>query len=77
MRRTLTTAALVLALCCPAFAGIMHTPAPAPPENAVTGEMHTPAPTTQSATGGESATGATDGLTEAMLSLLETVFALL
>lgn len=32
MRKTLTTAALVLALSCPAFAGIMHTPvAPEPP----------------------------------------------
>jgi hypothetical protein len=32
MRKTLTTAALVLALCCPVFAGEMNTPvAPAPP----------------------------------------------
>lgn len=26
MRKTLATVALVLALCCPAFAGIMHAP---------------------------------------------------
>lgn len=32
MRKTLTTAALLLALSCPAFAGEMHTPAaPTPP----------------------------------------------
>ena len=33
MRKTLTTAALVFALCCTASAGEMHTPAaPAPPQ---------------------------------------------
>lgn len=55
MRKTLKTAALVLVLSCPAFAGIMHTPgAPAPqptpasvmqePPDDVTlnGEMPTP-----------------------------------
>ena len=32
MRKTLLTAALVLAFCCPSLAGEMHTPgAPAPP----------------------------------------------
>ena len=32
MRKTLTTVTLVLALSCPAWAGIMHTPdSPAPP----------------------------------------------
>lgn len=57
MRKTLTTAALMLALSCPAWAGIMHTPpapepqpTPAPasaiqePTNEPTfnGEIHTP-----------------------------------
>lgn len=65
MRRTLTVAALVLALCCPAFAGIMHTPAPAtPPPDAVQGEM--------TADGASKA----DSLTETVLSLLERVLAL-
>lgn len=62
MRRTLTTAALVLALCCPASAGIMHTPAP---ESATAQE--------QQAADGEMP----NGLTETVLSLLETVLALL
>ena len=53
MRKTLTTAALLLALSCPVFAGEMHTPpAPEPPSASTTqeltegatlnGEMHTP-----------------------------------
>ncbi len=62
MRRTLTTAALVLALCCPASAGIMHTPAP---ESAAAQEAQT--------TDGEMP----NGLTEAVLSLLGGVLALL
>ncbi len=73
MRRTLTVAALVLALSCPAFAGIMHTPVatPPPPPNTVQEEP---------VTVGESeteATEATDGLTETLLSALESVLALL
>jgi hypothetical protein len=72
MRRTLTIAALVVALCCPAFAGEMHTPVvtPPPPANTIQAEP---------VTGGESETEATeaaDGLTETVLSLLETVLAL-
>ncbi|HZI19777.1 MAG TPA: hypothetical protein VEY09_14395 [Pyrinomonadaceae bacterium] len=70
MRRTLTTAALVLALTCPTFAGIMHTPVAAPPPP--------PPPSEEgSVTNAEPETGATDGLTEAALSLLRSVLALL
>ncbi len=71
MRKTLTTAALVLTLACPAFAGIMHTPAPAPPPpNTVQAET---------VTGGESeteTTDAADGLTETVLTVLESVLAI-
>ncbi len=65
MRRTLTTAALVLALCCPAFAGIMHTPAPessTAQEPSADGYMQNDEP---------------DSLTEAVRSLLESVLALI
>lgn len=62
MRKTLTTAALLLALSCPAFAGEMATPGsptPPPTSNAV-----------QEPTGGEIPNGATDTLTQAVLDLL-------
>jgi len=48
MRKTLATAALVLALGCPAFAGDMHTPPvaqppqPTPPQQTAPGDMLTP-----------------------------------
>ncbi len=47
MRKTLATAALVLALCSPAFAGIIHTPPvvspePPPQEQAAEGEIQNP-----------------------------------
>ena len=46
MRKTLATAALVLALGCPVFAGEMHTPPatqpPQPPQQAAPGDMLTP-----------------------------------
>lgn len=47
MRKTLATAALVLALGCPAFAGEMHTPVatqppPPAPQQATPGDMLTP-----------------------------------
>ncbi len=63
MRKTLTTAALVLALSCLAFAGEMHTPpapAPPPPTNAAQ------EPTTEATTEG----GTQDGMTEVVLDLL-------
>jgi hypothetical protein len=70
MRRTLRTAALVLTLTCPAFAGEMHTPVAAP----------TPTPTPaqeEPASNAEPETGSTDGFAEAALSLLRNVLALL
>jgi hypothetical protein len=52
----------MLALSCPALAGIMHTPAPAPPD-------------TQA---GQTAQGEMpNGLTETLLSVLDSVLALL
>lgn len=65
MRKTLRAAALVLALCSPAFAGDILCPsAPAPPLNA-----------TQAA---QTADGyMPNGLTETVLSVLESVLALL
>lgn len=68
MRKTLTTAALLMALSCPALAGEIHTPgAPTPPPPAsaaqeptddatLNGEMHTP--------------GVSDSLTQTALDLL-------
>ena len=65
MRKTLTTAALLLAFCCPAFAGEMLTP-PAP---------QPPSVTAQEPTGGEMQNGiiqneAPDSLTQIALNLL-------
>jgi len=69
MKKTLTTAALVLALCCPVFAGEIHTPAPAPPppsieqqEQTADGHIHNDVPAS---------------LTEVVLSVIESVLALL
>ena len=47
MRKMLMTGALVLAFSCPAFAGLIHTPAPQPAapttqETNASGEIHTP-----------------------------------
>jgi hypothetical protein len=68
MRKTLMMATLLLALSCPAFAGIMHTPGePEPPP---------PTSTVQEATGGETVNGeistpdVSDSLTEVALELL-------
>ena len=76
MRKTLTTAALLLALSCPALAGEMGTPgSPVPPpptssavqeptdDATLNGEMHTP--------------GVSDILTETALDLLAVLPALL
>jgi hypothetical protein len=67
MRKTLTTAALLLAFSCPALAGEMHTPAsPAPP----------PTSAAQEQTGGETLNGemgvpgVSDSLTQTALDLL-------
>jgi hypothetical protein len=64
MRKTLMTAALMLALSCPASAGIIHTPgSPAPP----------PANTTQGTAATDEGTGATDILTQIVLAVLVSV----
>jgi hypothetical protein len=64
MRKTLTTAALVFALSCQAWAGIMHTPPIAPePEP-------TPTNTAQEAATTDEDTGATDTLTQIVLTVL-------
>jgi hypothetical protein len=62
MRKTVITAALVLAFCCPALAGEMHTPAaPAPPP---------PASATPEPAGDEIPGDVPDSLTEIALELL-------
>lgn len=63
MRRTLTTAALVLALSCPALAGIMHTPGVTQPEP-------TPTSTTQESVTTDEDTGATNTLIQTVLTVL-------
>jgi hypothetical protein len=84
MRKTLTTAALLLVLSCPAFAGEMPTGSPAP----LAGEIPNPPAPQASADGvtlnGEMATpgeiqtpGLTDILTETALDLLAVLPALL
>jgi hypothetical protein len=68
MRKTLTTAALVLALSCPAWAGIMQTP-PAPEP--------TPASATQEPTDGATLDGEMStppSLTQIALELLAVLF---
>lgn len=75
MRKTLTMAALVLALTCPAWAGIMQTPpAPEPP----------PASATQETTDGTTLDGeiqippaASGSLTQTVLELLTVLLSIL
>ena len=62
MRKTLTTAALLLALSCPASAGIMHTPPVA---------SEPPASTQQQSTDANTAT--TDSLIQTLLDVLVSV----
>ena len=69
MRKTLTTAALVFVLSCPAFAGEMHTP-PAPQPTPMSA---TPEPTTTD----EDSNGATETLTQLALDLVSSVLPLL
>ena len=68
MRKTLTTAALLLALGCPAFAGEVHIPpAPQPPPASAVQE---PTDADQEPTVGEIPNGTTDILTKTALDLL-------
>ena len=65
MRRTLTTAALVLALSGHAWAGIIHIPPAAPPEPEPTATDSTQEPVTT-----DEDSGAADTLTQAVLTVL-------
>jgi MFS-type transporter involved in bile tolerance (Atg22 family) len=62
MRKTLTTATLVIILSCPAFAGIMHTP----------GEPEPPSDSTQSQST-NSSTSATSNLIQTVLAVIVSV----
>ena len=80
MRKSLSVTVLVLALCCPVSAGIIHNPAPAPPPPStspmqepvdgatVNGEMTTPPGEIH--TPGEMHTGASGSLAQVALDLL-------
>ena len=71
MRKTLSVAVLVLALCCPAFAGIIHTPPapqPPPPSNSDTNEIKTSS---------DEPTEATESLTQIVLDMLRVLPSLL
>ncbi|MDT5267968.1 MAG: hypothetical protein QOH49_154 [Acidobacteriota bacterium] len=71
MRKTISVAALLLALTCPAYAGDIQNDSPKPPSNAA-----------QEPTGGEITTGeipddTTDALTQTVLDLLAVLPSLL
>lgn len=70
MRKTLIAAALVLALCCPAWAGIIHTPGSPRPEPTPTDTAQEPTTTN------EDTTGATETLTQIALDLVSSVLSL-
>lgn len=78
MRKTLTTAALLLALTCPAWAGIMHTPNSPQPQ-----PTPTPESATRETTGGEMpngemhTTGVSESMTQIALELLAVLPSLL
>lgn len=82
MRKTLTTAALLLALSVPMLAGEIHTPgAPTPPPPQPTSPMQAPTDGAtlngEMQTPGEMHTGLSDILTETALDLLAVLPALL
>src|SRR5687768_2239979 len=66
MRKTISVAALLLALTCPAYAGEMQNDSPKPPTSAV----QEPTDTDQEPTGGEMPNDAPESLTQTMLDLL-------
>lgn len=73
MRKAISVSALLLALTCSAYAGEMQngvtgTPPPPPPSNGITQEEQTAE--------GYMPNGEPDGLTEAVLSVIESVLAL-
>ena len=75
MRKTLSAAVLVLAFCCPTWAGVIHNPPPAQPP--LPGEVVTE--TVDADTVGVETTspGWSDSLTQAALDLLAVLPALL
>lgn len=77
MRKTLTTVALMLALCCTAFAGEMSTPPVASQCcTAVAGEMGTPPVAPPDSTQAQSADGnavVTNSLIQAVLNVIVSV----
>ena len=78
MRKTLTTAALVLALSCPAWAGIMHTPPAPEPQPATAPASTVQEPTDEATPNGEMATpGVSDSLMQITLELLAALPSLL
>lgn len=70
MPKTLTTVALVLALCCTAFAGEIHTPGSPQPAPTPTSTAQEPADTDEES-------GATEALTQLALDLLAALPSLL
>ena len=66
MRKTMTTAALLLALGCPASAGEMHTPGSPAPPTTTTSAVQEPAPETQAVV----EDGVRGSMTEIALDLL-------
>jgi hypothetical protein len=71
MRKTLTTAALMLALTCHAWAGIMHTPNAPQPQPTPTPASATQEPTDEPTLIGEMGTpGVSESLTQTVLELL-------
>lgn len=71
MRKTLMAAALVLALCCSAYAGDISNPSvtqPSPPPGMTTEES--------AQTDGDIENGAVESLTDAVLAVLESVLSI-
>jgi hypothetical protein len=78
MRKTLTTVALVLALTCHAWAGIMHTPNSPQPQPTPTPASATQEPTDGVPLNGEiQTTGVSESLTQIALELLAVLPSLL
>lgn len=78
MRKTLTTAVLLLAFSCPALAGEMHTPgSPTPPPTTANATQEPMDAVQEPTTGGEIPNDVTDSLTGIALELLAVLPSLL
>jgi hypothetical protein len=78
MRKTLGVSLLVLLLSCSAVAGEMPNGSPTPPPSQATNAVQEPTAAAQDpATGGEMPNGATDTLTQTVLTLLAVLPSLL